>query len=69
MQKRQHFQDRGDIAFQLGATYAAENGFYVGAWGSNVDFGTSKPDLELDYFVGFAGESSMGFNFDVGAVA
>jgi uncharacterized protein (TIGR02001 family) len=59
----------GDVAFQLGATYTAENGFYVGAWGSNVDFGTSKPDLELDYFVGFAGESSMGFSFDVGAVA
>jgi uncharacterized protein (TIGR02001 family) len=58
----------GKFAFQLGATYAAESGFYVGAWGSNIDFGTSKPDIELDYLAGFAGESSLGFNYDVGAV-
>ena len=35
----------GDVAFQLGGTYSFDNGFYVGAWGSNVDFGASKPDF------------------------
>jgi uncharacterized protein (TIGR02001 family) len=58
----------GDVAFQLGATFAAENGFYVGAWGSNVDFGSPKPDLEFDYFAGFAGTAPAGFGYDVGVV-
>lgn len=60
-------QTDGDFAFQLGGTYNFDNGFYAGAWGSNVDFGTSKPDLELDYFAGFAGETDM-FSYDLGVV-
>jgi len=52
-----------DPAFQLGASYAFDNGFYVGAWGSNVDFGDSG--VEIDYFAGYAGETEN-FGYDVG---
>lgn len=63
-------QTDGDVAFQLGGTYNFDNGFYAGAWGSNVKDGnplTSKPDIELDYFAGFAGETDM-FGYDVGVI-
>lgn len=55
-----------DPAFQLGATYNFDNGFYVGAWGSNVDFGAGDPDVEIDYFAGYAAELSNGVGYDVG---
>jgi uncharacterized protein (TIGR02001 family) len=62
-------QSKNDPAFQLGATYAHESGFYVGAWGSNVDFGLDKPDIELDVTTGFTfGDAKEGFAYDVGAV-
>ncbi len=62
-------QTAEDPAFQLGATYTAESGLYVGMWGSNVDFGSSKPDIELDYILGFAGgDAAESFGFDIGAV-
>jgi uncharacterized protein (TIGR02001 family) len=58
-----------DPAFQLGATYAFENGFYAGVWGSNVDFGAGDPNVELDYSVGFTGgDASETFGYDIGAV-
>jgi uncharacterized protein (TIGR02001 family) len=56
------------VAFQLAADYGFDNGFYVGAWGSNVDFGSSKPDVELDVYAGYAGgdsESGIGYDFGI----
>ena len=35
-------------ALQAGLTYTAPAGFYVGAWASNVDFGSGGPNVELD---------------------
>jgi uncharacterized protein (TIGR02001 family) len=62
-------QTAKDPAFQLGATYSHESGFYASVWGSNVDFGGSKPDVELDYILGFAGgDSEASFGYDIGAV-
>ena len=56
-----------DPAFQLGLNYAFDSGFYIGTWGSNVDFGTSKPDVEVDYFAGYSGgDASETFGYDVG---
>jgi uncharacterized protein (TIGR02001 family) len=56
-----------DPAFQLGGTYSFDSGFYVGAWGSNVDWGTAKPDIEIDYYAGFAGgDSEESFGYDIG---
>ena len=51
-------------ALQLDATYAFASGFYVGAWGSNVDFGDST-DAEIDTFIGWNGDLADGVNLDV----
>ncbi len=40
------------------------NGFYLGTWGSNVNFASS---LELDLYAGYAGEIS-GFGYDIGLI-
>ena len=37
-------QDGMDPAFQLGGTYAFDNGVYAGIWGSNVDYGAWRPE-------------------------
>ena len=58
-----------DPAFQLGANYAFDNGFYLGAWGSNVDFPGADADIELDVFAGFSGgDADESFAYDVGAI-
>ena len=60
----------GKPAFQLGATYDFDSGFYAGAWGSNVDnsFGTLDGDnFEIDLYGGYAwGDASSSFAYDVG---
>jgi uncharacterized protein (TIGR02001 family) len=61
-------QDGFDPAFQLGANYAFDNGFYAGIWGSNVDFGPGDPSLEIDYTVGYAGGDAVdAVGYDFGA--
>ena len=40
-------------ALQAGLTYTAPAGFYVGAWASNVDFGSGGPNVELDTYIGY----------------
>ena len=51
-------------ALQLDATYAFASGFYVGAWGSNVDFGDST-EAEIDTYIGWNGDLADGVNLDV----
>jgi len=58
-------QSDEDFAFQLGGSYEADNGFYVGAWGSQVDFGPGDPNVEIDVFAGYAAETDM-FGYDLG---
>ena len=41
------------------------DGFYLGTWASNVNFGTG--DTEVDGYAGYAGEVS-GFSYDIGAI-
>jgi uncharacterized protein (TIGR02001 family) len=60
-------------AIQGGFDYEHESGFYVGTWGSTVDFDTNggglDGSLELDVYGGFA--SSFGdsdFGYTVGAI-
>jgi uncharacterized protein (TIGR02001 family) len=62
-------------AFQAGLTYTAPFGLYVGAWGSNVDFGDPDPeagvrgvDTELDLFVGYSYDFNDSWNLDVSAL-
>lgn len=62
-------QTQEDPALQLGLDYSFDNGFYVGAWGSNVDFGPGDPNMEVDLSAGFAGgDAENGFAYDVGVV-
>ena len=42
-------------------------GFYLGAWGSNVKFGTSNNNLEADLYAGYAGEFA-GIEYDLGYI-
>lgn len=60
-------QTAEDPAVQLSIDYAHESGWYVGTWGSNVDFGTDDPSTEVDLYTGFKG--SVGdFGYDAGIV-
>jgi uncharacterized protein (TIGR02001 family) len=53
-------------ALQGGLDYSfGDSGFYVGTWGSNVDFGDGSPDIELDTYVGWNTDLSDDFNLDV----
>ena len=65
-----------DPALQGGVEYAAENGVYVGAWGSNISWlsdasSTLAPissSLELDVYAGYRGKFSDAVSYDVGAL-
>lgn len=62
-------QTAQDPAIQGSVDYAAESGWYLGAWGSNVDFGNAvDADLEIDVYTGFSGTSEGGLGYDVGLV-
>jgi uncharacterized protein (TIGR02001 family) len=53
-------------AVQGGFDYAfGDSGFYVGTWGSNVDFGDGTPDIEIDTYVGWNTDLTDSLNFDV----
>lgn len=47
-------QTENDPAVQVGFGVGHESGFYAGAWGSNVNFGSSGPHLELDPYIGYS---------------
>jgi uncharacterized protein (TIGR02001 family) len=64
---RGNSQTAKDPAIQGSVDYAAESGWYVGAWGSNVDFDTDV-DYEVDLYSGFTGTSEGGLGYDVGVV-
>lgn len=58
-----------DPALQGSIDWAAESGFYVGAWGSNIDYGQGVDgDIEIDLYAGYAGETESGLGWDVGLV-
>ena len=42
-------------------------GFYLGTWGSNVEFGDTSNNLEADFYAGYAGEIG-GFGYDIGYI-
>jgi len=58
-----------DPALQGSIDWASESGFYVGAWGSNIDYGPGVDgDIEIDLYAGYAGETEGGLGWDVGLV-
>lgn len=62
-------QSAQDPAVQGSIDYAAASGWYIGAWGSNIDFGDElDTDLEVDVYTGFSGGSSAGLGYNVGII-
>ena len=60
-------QTAQDPALQASIDYTHESGFYIGAWGSNVDFGDCcDENVEVDYYTGFRG--GEGVTYDVGLI-
>lgn len=54
-------------AIQGGFDYAHASGFYLGVWGSNVDF-NSDANVELDLYGGYSTEFGNGIGLDVGVI-
>ncbi|MDX1734387.1 MAG: TorF family putative porin [Halioglobus sp.] len=63
-------QSDEDVAVQGGFDAAFAPGFYVGVWGSSVDFGGGVyGSIEMDYYAGWAGNiGDTDFGIDVGYV-
>ena len=55
----------GGAAIQGGVDYATDSGFYVGLWGSNIDWGPGS--VETDVYAGFAGKAGN-IGYDIGAI-
>ena len=55
-------------AISGGFDFAAENGFYAGIWGSNVNFNDEGTGSELDYYFGYSFDLNA-LNVDVGYLA
>lgn len=55
---------------QLGLNYGFDSGLYIGAWGSEVDFGPASDAVwEADAIIGFAGgDAEESFGWDVGVI-
>ncbi|MEZ5627184.1 MAG: TorF family putative porin [Rhodocyclaceae bacterium] len=65
-QYRGYSQTKENMAIQGGFDYAHASGFYVGVWGSNVDW-LDTGSLEVDVYGGF--KNSIGdFGYDVGVL-
>ncbi len=60
-------------ALQAGVDFAHKSGFYLGAWGSNVNWikdyvGATDGSLEIDLYGGYKGEISKDFTYDLGVI-
>lgn len=57
-------------AIQGGFDYAHDSGFYLGTWASNVDStfftNSTDPQIELDLYGGYSGETGGGIGYDLG---
>lgn len=54
------------VAVQPTITVSHDSGFYLGAWGSNIDVGPAGGDVELDLFGGYETEIASGTRLDIG---
>ncbi len=61
-------QTARDPAVQAGLDYAHDSGWYIGAWGSNLDFGAPDVDYEIDVYGGFTGTTASGVGWDAGVL-
>ena len=58
-------QTDGQAAISGGFDISGESGAYFGGWGSNVEYGDDAT-MELDYYLGYAGETEGGLSYDIG---
>lgn len=56
----------GDFALQPTVTVSHESGFYVGAWGSNLEDTPAYGKTEIDLYGGYSTEIAPGTEIDVG---
>ncbi len=64
-------QSNTSAAIQGGFDYGFENGFYVGTWGSSVDFDSTvgfNGSLELDVYAGWGTDIGENSSIDVGYI-
>jgi uncharacterized protein (TIGR02001 family) len=65
-------QTKEDPAIQGSIDYAHSSGFYIGLWGSNVDFSLvgldPRAQAEFDLYGGWAWTAKSGFGTDLGLV-
>jgi len=61
-------QTQDDPAVQGGLDYAHESGLYAGTWVSNIDWGSSDPNYELDLYGGFGGSVNDYFSYDINTI-
>ncbi len=62
-------QSATDPALQGSIDWAHNSGFYLGAWGSNVDFGDCCDEgIEVDLYTGFSQSLESGFSWNLGFV-
>ena len=58
-----------DPVIQASLDYAFDNGFAIGAWASNLDYGPGYDgNLELDMYAGYTGEVNDTVSWNAGAV-
>ena len=58
-------QSDGEAAVSGGFDISGDSGAYFGVWGSNVEYGDDAT-MELDYYLGYAGETDGGLSYDIG---
>jgi uncharacterized protein (TIGR02001 family) len=64
-------QSNDNPAVQAGFDYAFESGFYLGTWGSTVDFDSAdgfNGSLELDFYGGWATDIGENSSIDLGYI-
>jgi uncharacterized protein (TIGR02001 family) len=61
-------QTNEDPAIQGSLDYSHPIGFYLGAWGSNVDDSISKGNIEIDFYGGYRHELFKDFSFDLSVI-
>jgi len=62
-------QSNEEPAISGGFDLSSESGFYIGTWGSSVEFGGDTASMELDYYIGFSNELESGINYDLGYIS
>jgi uncharacterized protein (TIGR02001 family) len=59
-------QTAHDFAAQGSIDFSTSSGWYIGAWGSNLDWGETDVDVEIDVYTGFSGTTKSGIGWDAG---